>query len=232
MAVIGLFGGSFNPPHDGHVKLLRTARNTIGLDKVWMMATPASPLKDPASYAPILHRREMCKIITRDISEWLEPVDFEEDLGTNRTADILEHIAKEYPQHQFVWIMGSDNLAQFHKWGRWQYIMDNFPIAVLTRPDQDEAALNSEAAAYGKALRLDEPTDLARASRGWSFIDNHQSVNISASSILEQLRAGKEDIHGLRPEIRDYIMRNGLYGLDNNAPASTTKKPTVHHLKP
>lgn len=213
MAVIGLFGGSFNPPHDGHVNLLKTVKEAAGLDKVWMMVTPGNPLKDPATYAPLPHRREMCRMMTRDISEWLEPRDFEEDIGSNRTADVLEHLRKTYPQHQFVWIMGADNLVNFHKWGRWQYIMDNFPIVILDRPGQNDGALTSKAARYGQSLYLDDPKDLGKAGKGWSFLAEHNSLDVSASSILKQLHAGKTDIKGLRPEIKRYIFRHGLYGL-------------------
>lgn len=215
MAVIGIFGGSFNPPHEGHIGIAVTSKKAIGLDEVWMLVTPGSPLKDPESYAPLDHRLEMCRIMTREfgVDQWLHPSDMERHLNTNQTADVLKHIKDTYPQHQFVWIMGADNLADFHRWSRWQSVMDSMPIAVLARPNRNDAALDSEAAKYGEKIRLHDPKELARVSRGWCFIDHHQSLDVAASSILKQLRAGERGVPGLHPKVQDYILSNRLYGL-------------------
>ena len=222
--VIALYGGSFNPIHNGHVHIAKVAKATLQFDKLWMMVSPASPLKDPATYAPQPHRLKMCQMATEQFSDWLEPTDFEKNLNTNQTAHILRHLKETYPDIHFIWIMGADNLTDFHKWGEWQYIIDNFPLAIFERPGDNGKALSSPAASYAAALRTDQPDQLKHQKNGWSFITSHQSIELSASSILKQLRAGKRKIKGLNPKIEHYILQNKLYDI----PAIRPKPPTPH----
>ncbi len=196
-----------------------TAHKALGLSEVWMMVALGNPLKAPASYAPFDHRLEMCRIMVEEhgLTEIVTPTDIERRIQANQTADVLKSIKEMHPQHHFIWIMGADNLADFHRWSRWQFVMDNIPIAVLARPGKDDDALNSEAARYGASIQIQNPRDLATVSHGWCFIDHHQSLDVSASSILAKLRAGERNVDGLNPKIQDYILSNGLYGISDVA---------------
>lgn len=208
---VGLYGGSFNPPHYGHFIAAFYARHFLDLDEVWMMVTPGSPLKDPASYAALEDRLRWCKMIAKD-HPWLIPTDIEKDFYTAQTIDTLQEMNRRFPKNEFVWIMGADNLANFHEWNRWQDIIDNFPIAILARPGDGDEALKSEAARYAAALKVDNPKDMNGRNNGWCFIDT-PGIDISASGIVKDLQAGHRNIRDLWPGIENDILRIGAYDL-------------------
>lgn len=225
MAIIGLYGGSFNPPHLGHYHVAKCAKDAIGADEIWMMVSPGNPLKYPATYAPLHDRLQMCNIMTRKVRDWLKPTDLEKDLNTNQTADVLDHLKQQYPQHKFVWIMGADNLTDFHKWQRWEYIIENFPILVFPRPGKNKEALNSRVAFQCASIRLEDTKDLATSARGWSFYKDTIRYGTSATSILENLRAGKRHIKDLDPLVETYLIEKQLYGLNAPRQRKTTPSP-------
>lgn len=233
MKRIGIIGGSFNPPHDGHLSIAKHAFDEIGLDEVWMLVTPKNPHKDQSRYAPLPDRMDMAGQLAKG-SPWLKPTDIEKNFSTTNTADTLTLLSAMHPDTQFVWIMGADNLATFHKWNReehqvngkivpdWQYIMHNFPIAVMARPGQTEDALQSVAAQHGTQLHEENPKELGKESNGWSFINN-PPLNISSTQILADIEAGVTDIPGLPQPIEKMIRKKGLYGTKkqkNTAPAA------------
>ena len=148
---IGLLGGSFDPPHEGHAHITRWALRTFGLDRVWWLVSPGNPLK-PEGPAPLARRLAACRRLTRHPR--VVVTDIERHLGTRYTADTLWHLSRRYPGVRFVWLMGSDNLAGFHRWERWEWIMAHYPVGVLARPGRQVRAGLSPAARRFARWRL------------------------------------------------------------------------------
>jgi nicotinate-nucleotide adenylyltransferase len=117
---IGLLGGSFNPAHGGHRRISLFAAQALGLDAVWWLVSPGNPLKPKAGMAPLAARLASARKQARRAS--IVPTAIERELGTRYTIDTLRKLQQRFPQHRFVWLMGSDNLAQFHRWRSWRDI--------------------------------------------------------------------------------------------------------------
>ncbi|MFN3953424.1 MAG: nicotinate-nucleotide adenylyltransferase [Pararhodobacter sp.] len=169
--VVGLFGGSFDPPHAGHVHLTREAIKRLGLDQVWWLVSPGNPLK-PNPPAPLKARMEAARRL--NTHPRVRVTDLEARVGTRATADTLEALHRRFPQVRFVWLMGADNLAGFHHWGRWQAILAQVPVAVFARPGQRMAGLNARMARQYAHQRL--PGSAARLLGGakppvWIYLD-------------------------------------------------------------
>ena len=140
---IGLLGGSFDPPHAGHVHITRWALRAFGLDAVWWLISPGNPLK-PDAPAELARRMAAARAIMRHPR--VRVTDLERQLGTRYTAATLAALRGRYPGVRFVWLMGSDNLASFHHWDRWETILGTVPVGVLGRPGQQLRAGLSPAA--------------------------------------------------------------------------------------
>ncbi len=128
---VGLLGGSFDPAHEGHVHITHEALRRFGLDRIWWLVSPGNPLK-PRPPAPLPQRLVHARRLMRHPRVLV--TDLEARLNTRATADTLRALQRIYPGVRFVWIMGADNLVQFHRWDRWQEIMDQVPVGVLARP--------------------------------------------------------------------------------------------------
>ncbi|MEK1925771.1 MAG: nicotinate-nucleotide adenylyltransferase, partial [Rhizobium giardinii] len=122
---VGLFGGSFNPPHDGHVLVADIALRRLGLDQLWWMVTPGNPLKNRNHLAPLAERISLSQAITHDPR--IKVTAFEQSLGQSYTARTLEKIRDRNRDIRFVWVMGADNLKNFHLWQDWQKIARTYP---------------------------------------------------------------------------------------------------------
>ncbi len=208
---IGIFGGSFNPPHYGHFVAAFFAYHYLKLDEVWLMVTPGSPLKDPAIYASLADRMEWCGLMAEGHS-WIVPTDIEKTFPDTETAHSLQRIKALYPDDEFIWIMGADNLAHFHEWKNWQEIIDNHEIAVLARAGYRDDALASPAAHYAADKYVEHAADLVGRKSGWCFIDT-PAFDISSSGILAELKAGKRNIRDMMRAVEESILRKGAYGL-------------------
>ncbi len=139
----GLLGGSFNPAHAGHRHISLLAAKALGLDEVWWLVSPGNPLKEKAGMAPLIIRlRSARKVARRSI---IRPTAIEQQLGTRYTVDTLKALQRQHPERDFIWLMGGDNLAQFHQWRDWRRIAKMMPIAVLARPGYDKPARASRA---------------------------------------------------------------------------------------
>ncbi|MGR3838973.1 MAG: nicotinate-nucleotide adenylyltransferase [Cognatishimia sp.] len=140
---VGLLGGSFDPPHAGHVHITREALKRFGLDRVWWLVSPGNPLKSrgPAGMDARLRAARQLMVHPK-----VHISDFEARAGTRYTAETLAALQARYPGVRFVWLMGADNLAQFHLWKDWQAIMEAFPVGVLARPGDRIAARTAKAA--------------------------------------------------------------------------------------
>ncbi|MBL4873489.1 MAG: nicotinate-nucleotide adenylyltransferase [Rhodobacteraceae bacterium] len=148
---VGLLGGSFDPPHAGHVHITLQALRRFGLDRVWWLVSPGNPLKADGP-APIAKRMAACLEIMQHPK--VEVTDIEVQLGTRFTADTIEALQGHFPNVNFVWLMGADNLSSVHKWERWEWIFENVPVGVTSRPDEDINAARSKAAVKYRAARL------------------------------------------------------------------------------
>jgi nicotinate-nucleotide adenylyltransferase len=164
---VGLLGGSFDPAHEGHAHITREMLKRLGLDAVWWLVSPGNPLKahGPAPLADRLARAREVMAHPR-----VRVTDVEARMGTRFTAATLAGLRRRYPGVRFVWLMGADNLAQFHRWESWQAILRRVPLAVAARPGQGARALLSPAArAFRDAQR--GPDALARARPpAWAFV--------------------------------------------------------------
>jgi nicotinate-nucleotide adenylyltransferase len=129
---IGLLGGSFNPAHDGHRHVSLEAMRRLKLDEVWWLVSPQNPLKDDAGMAPLSARLASARIAARHPR--IRPTAIEARLGTRYTVDTVLSLQQRFPHKRFVWVMGADNLAQFHRWRSWRTLARHVPIAVVTRP--------------------------------------------------------------------------------------------------
>lgn len=152
--VIGLLGGSFDPPHAGHVRITLEAMRRFGLPEVWWLVSPGNPLK-PDPPAPLAERLALARDLMRHPR--VRVTDLEARLGTVRTADTLRRLRRLHPRVRFVWLMGADNLAQFHLWGDWREIAAHHPIGVLARPGHRLPARLSPAARAMARSRLVGP---------------------------------------------------------------------------
>jgi nicotinate-nucleotide adenylyltransferase len=145
---IGLLGGSFDPPHAGHVHITRWALKAFRLDRVWWLVSPGNPLK-PDAPADMGRRLAAARDIVTHPR--VAVTDMEARLGTRFTAETLEALHTRYPGVRFVWLMGADNLAGFHRWDRWEEIMARVPLGVLARPgEQLRAGLSPAARRYAR----------------------------------------------------------------------------------
>jgi len=149
--VIGLLGGSFDPPHEGHAHITREALKRFGLDQVWWLVTPGNPLK---KHGPAPMERRMAA--AREVMHHprVRITDIEARIATRYTAATLQRLGALYPGVRFVWLMGADSLADFHRWDRWQWILQNVPVGVMARPGQSISARTSVAAARFERFRL------------------------------------------------------------------------------
>ena len=181
--VVGLFGGSFNPPHPGHLLVAEIALRRLGLDQLWWLVTPGNPLKSRTELMPLAERLKACEQLATDPR--IKVTGFEKTLGTSYTARTLEFIRTRNPHAHFIWIMGADNLAGFHRWQRWQKIATTFPIAVIDRPGSTLAYLSSKMARTFDYARVDEEDAgvlWQKRAPAWTFIHGPRST-LSSSAI-------------------------------------------------
>jgi len=148
----GLLGGSFNPAHGAHRAVTLFALEALGLDEAWWLVSPGNPLKSMQDMAPLAARVRSAREMARRAP--IRVTAIERELGTVFTIDTLRALRRRFPRRRFVWLMGADNLAQFHLWKDWRAIAQEMPIAVIARPGYDDAALASPAMAWLRRYRL------------------------------------------------------------------------------
>lgn len=150
---VGLLGGSFNPPHAGHRALSLLAMKRLQLDRVWWLVSPGNPLKDTSALPPLNARLAAARELAAHPA--IDVTDIEAAIGTRYTVDTIAALRRRFPKVRFVWLMGADNLAQFHRWRHWQAIANQIPIAVVDRPLESLRALSSPAALALAKYRYD-----------------------------------------------------------------------------
>ena len=172
---VGLLGGSFNPAHDGHRYISLQALKLLGLDEIWWLVSPLNPLKQAAEMASYERRLMTALQIARHPR--IKVSDIEYQIGTHYTIDTIKKLKELYPDINFVWLMGADNLAQFHQWHRWREIMHSVPIAVFARKHYALKALHGRAARLYHLYRKD-PKDAFNLAfckpPAWVFLPIHK----------------------------------------------------------
>lgn len=159
----GLLGGSFNPAHRAHRNLSVQAARALGLGEVWWLVSAGNPLKDEAGMAPLTARFASAQRAARRLP--IKVTAIERELGTRYTVDTLRKLIRRYPRRRFIWLMGEDNLSQFHRWRDWRGIARLVPIAVVGRPGYDGAA--HAARAMGWLRRFVRPAGQASEWTSW-----------------------------------------------------------------
>ena len=185
---IGLLGGSFDPPHAGHLHITEMALRRFRLDRVWWLVSPGNPLKEHGP-APLAERLAAARELADDPRILVTGI--EAQLGTRRTADTLAALQSRWRGVRFVWLMGSDNLVQFSRWDRWQGIAARVPIGVIARPGSRTAARTARAATILGPHRLPEwraGTLADQVPPAWVLVNVPMSA-MSSSAIRAARRA-------------------------------------------
>jgi len=180
---IGLFGGSFNPMHEGHLLVIEETLRRLELDAIWVLVTPGNPLKDQKDLAPLADRVAAAR---RFIDHpRVKVTGFEAAHGFTYSWQTIRYLTQTLKDRRFVWIMGADNLVDFHRWERWRNIAAMVPISVYVRPGSARRAPASLAAHYLSRWRIDEDDAGLLADigpRAWVYLHGRQSP-LSSSAI-------------------------------------------------
>jgi nicotinate-nucleotide adenylyltransferase len=198
---IGLLGGSFDPPHAAHKLISETALKRLGLDKVWWIVSPGNPLKKRTPPAPLAERIRLARAMATN--PHIVVTDFEADLPSPYAVSTLAFLKARSPLVHFVWIMGADNLAQFHRWERWREIFTMVPIVVVDRPGWRMKALASKAArAFEKSRKPEGDAAVLAHSPppAWTFLTGPLSY-VSSSAIRNKARARPQPVKRAPPPL-------------------------------
>ncbi|HEX8527581.1 nicotinate-nucleotide adenylyltransferase [Allosphingosinicella sp.] len=213
MTRTGLLGGSFNPAHAGHRRTSLAAARALRLDETWWLVSPGNPLKRDDSMAPLAARFASAQVKAKRGVARVTAI--ERELGTVYTVDTIRALVRRFPRRRFIWLMGEDNLAQFHRWRDWRKIAALVPIAVVARPGYHYRA--RRAPAMGWLRRFVRPAAMARHWTKWrspSLVLLRTPLDPTAATAI---RAADPDWHrssgnSLNPEaLRDGVTRRLLY---------------------
>ncbi len=184
---VGLYGGSFNPAHDGHAHVAETARKRLRLDRVIWLVSPQNPLKSSSETAPLGERLAGVRAVARDRGMIVS--DAETRMGSQYTIDTIRALKARFPGVRFVWIMGADSLASFHRWKGWTQIMREVPVAVISRPWASLKSRFSPAArrfADARRPAAAAPLLADQAAPAWVYL--HGPLNFASSTALREGR--------------------------------------------
>ncbi len=192
---IGIYGGSFNPIHIAHTSLAQSLLEQRHVDEVWFLVSPLNPLKQAVSadILPYEERLHLARLATADI-EGIRISDFESTLPIpSYTINTLNALAEAYPEHTFSLIIGADNWEQFHRWYKWQEILDRYPLLIYHRPGYD----------IDITLHGGDKSNIT--------IVNAPLYDISSTEIRQTIRKGGSPDEWLSPAVLEYIRKKGLY---------------------
>ncbi|MCX7312829.1 MAG: nicotinate-nucleotide adenylyltransferase [Alphaproteobacteria bacterium] len=184
---IGLFGGTFDPPHAAHLAASRLAMKRLQLDRMWWLVTPGNPLKDTRGLRPLADRMAQARRLAGHPR--IDVTGLEAVINTRFTCDTLEYLVRRCPGVRFVWVMGADNLRGFSRWQSWRRIADLMPIAVVDRMGSSLYATGGRAAQALSRYRLPErfASELAEhRAPAWLYL--HGLKSPLSSTALRALR--------------------------------------------
>ena len=191
MKKTGLFFGSFNPIHNGHLIIANYFREYTDLDELWFVVSPQNPLKPRSTLLADYHRLEMVRLAIEDVEPRYRASDIEFRMPKpSYTIDTLVYLSEKYPQRQFVLIMGGDNLVTFHKWKNYQRILDEYEIYVYPRPGYDLGKYSG----HPKVKLCNAPL-----------------MEISSSFIRQAIKEGKDVRFYLHQKVYEYLDRMNFY---------------------
>ena len=188
---IGLYGGSFDPPHRGHRLVAEMALRRLRLDRIWWIVTPGNPLKDTRHLAATAERLAAARAMARHPG--MAVSDLETRLGTVFTVDTLRYLVRRCPGIRFVWIMGADSLAGLHRWKGWREIAALMPVAVIDRPGWTLRAPRARAAVALSRARLPETAAAELAGRippAWLVLTGPRS-DASSTALRDKMARGR-----------------------------------------
>ncbi len=199
---IGIFGGSFNPPHNGHIHLAKSVYEALQLDEVWLVPAKQPPHKSAAAYAPAEDRLAMCRLIAQAYP-WMRAEDYElRQDAVSYSYYTVTHFAKTHPDSKLFFLIGGDMLRIFKKWYRWQEILQYTAIAAIAREPQEYAELEK----YAEELR----------QYGEIYLLNVETITISSTKIRDNVQKRQNNSCYLPEKIVQYINERNLYaGSDN-----------------
>jgi len=185
MKSIGLLGGSFDPPHKGHLYISLEAKKILKLDEIWWLVTPKNPLKinQPASYED---RLKNCKLIVKNQS--IKVKEIEKKINSKYSYQTIKFLHKHYKNINFFWLMGADNLINFHKWQKAHRIFNEIPIVVFRRYGYNDKALKSYTSNFYKNFKLSNKNiHVSNFDKrpAWTIIQNKE-IKISSTEIRKQ----------------------------------------------
>ena len=192
---IGLLGGSFNPPHEGHLYASEVALKRLDLDYVWWLVTPQNPLKPTVGVAPLHDRMREASALARHPR--ILVMDIEHALGTRYTVDTLRAIKRRFPRVDFIWLMGSDNLRGLRHWRRWPDLVMRVPIAVVLRPGSQLAPLQAKAVQRFNRARCPEKLVVGARPPAIAILDGKR--NPQSSTALRAILVPSEAVVGAIP---------------------------------
>jgi len=189
---IGLYFGTFNPIHVGHMIIANHMAEHSDLDQIWMIVTPHNPHKKKNTLLDDYHRLQMVHLATKDFPK-IQPSDIEFKLPQpNYTVNTLAHLFEKFPQHEFSLIMGEDNLNSLHKWKNYEVILNNHAIYVYPRLNSGE--MDEQFVNHPKIHKIDAPI-----------------VELSSTFIRENIKNGKNIVPMLPKEVWEYVEHNLFY---------------------
>ena len=185
MKKIGLLGGSFDPPHKGHLFISLEAKKIFQLDEIWWIVTPQNPLKisKPATYK---ERVKNCKKITRNLPINIKEI--EKKINSDYSYKTINYILNHYKNIKFFWLMGADNLVNFHMWQNWQKIFNNMSIVIFRRHGYNSKALKSIASQKFKNSLIKKSLTTSLdfdKTPSWTVVENKE-IKISSTEIRNQ----------------------------------------------